>query len=215
MKVKQDTPRRHHTPTQVPTTATASRIPRVRASSASIGSDISFLQLCFADCVSRVRANRPGVHSAKQARVVSKAPSFPPRALLLARCDHPCAHVTCVQTRRPGRNNTRRRGASGRVCPEDFLEGGGERDSFEWHRSNPCPAPSCSARAARSGEEALSDHVHLHGTRDVQCHVRCQPYHVVSKHEAAAALTFARSTDCLSNSAVTFRLLSLHFDEST
>ena len=114
-------------------------------------------------CVSRVRANGPGVHSAKQARVVSKAPSFPRRALLLAPVRPPMR--ACVKTRRPGATT---HAAAGRVegsAPRKRRRTVGrgrrerERDSFERHRSNPCPAPSCSARAARSGEEARSDRV--------------------------------------------------------
>lgn len=174
MKAKQDTPRRHHTPTQVPTTATASRIPRVRASSAS---DISFLQLCFADCVSRVRANRPGVHSAKQARVVSKAPSFPPRALLLARCDHPCAHVykVCTTNSQTGaQQHTPPRG-EWKGLPRGLLEAahGGAGAEREIHSNGIAATPAPPPRAARERHEAEKKHYltmyiyMVHGTYNV------------------------------------------------
>ena len=109
-------------------------------------------------CVSRVRANGPGVHSAKQARVVSKAPSFPRRALLLAPVRPPMR--ACVKTRRPGCNNTRRRGASGRVCPEEEAAHGGagaERER-EIHSNGIAATPAPPPRAARELREAEKKH---------------------------------------------------------
>ena len=109
---------------------------------------------------------------------MSKAPSFPPRALLLARCDHPCAHVYKVlQTRRPGRNNTRRRGASGRVCPEEEAAHGGAGAEREIHSNGIAATPAPPPRAARERHEAEKKHYltvyiyMVHGTYNVMYHL--------------------------------------------